>query len=225
MVLTSRNYCLSDRITFTATFKLTPGDRPINNWGVLTDGNYNLLTIVNANYYYYFYWTDSVFLNGWLTVSEAANCLTDLGECFSDPDWLTTYMYIAAAWMTKELSNLLTLLVDWQCGVLFIAKEEFFLLDWLFLNGWYNVTASEAVKLMSDWLDEMYNLLTQLLTDINWPSDCLNDSGCLELIDITAILILCLSGYSFLLDLAVGFDGWLNASEAVNIVWLTWWNH
>ena len=126
MVLTSRNYCLSDRITFTATFKLTPGDRPINNWGMLTDGNYNLLTIVNANYYYYFYWTDSVFLNGWLTVSEAANCLTDLGECFSDSDWLTTYMYIAAVWMTKELSNLLTLLVDWQCGVLFIAKEEFF---------------------------------------------------------------------------------------------------
>ena len=32
----------------------------------------------------------------------------------------------------------------------------------------------------------------------------------------TAILILWLSGYSFLLDLAVGFDGWLNASEAVN---------
>ena len=28
--------------------------------------------------------TDSVFLNGWLTVSEAANCLTDLVECFSD---------------------------------------------------------------------------------------------------------------------------------------------
>ena len=73
-----------------------------------------------------FDWTDSVFLNGWLTVSEAANCLTDLGECFSDSDWLTTYMYIAAVWMTKELSNLLTLLVDWQCGVLFIAKEEFF---------------------------------------------------------------------------------------------------
>ena len=46
----------------------------------------------------------------------------------------------------------------------------------------------------------------------------MNDSGCLELIDITAILILCLSGYSFLLVLAVGFDGWLNASEAVNIV-------
>ena len=40
----------------------------------------------------------------------------------------------------------------------------------------------------------------------------------MELIDITAILILWLSacGYSFLLDLAVGFDGWLNASEAVN---------
>ena len=41
-----------------------------------------ILTIVNENYY--FYWTDSVFLNGWLTVSEAANCLTDLVECFSD---------------------------------------------------------------------------------------------------------------------------------------------
>ena len=51
---------------------------------MLTDGNYNLLTILNANYYYYFYWTDSVFLSGWLTVSEAANCLTDLVECFSD---------------------------------------------------------------------------------------------------------------------------------------------
>ena len=25
-----------------------------------------------------------VFLNDWLTVSEAANCLTDLVECFSD---------------------------------------------------------------------------------------------------------------------------------------------
>ena len=33
-------------MTFTATFKLTPGDGPINNWGVLTDGNYNLLTII-----------------------------------------------------------------------------------------------------------------------------------------------------------------------------------
>ena len=42
-----------------------------------------ILTIVNENYYYY-YWTDSVFLNGWLTVSETANCLTDLVECFSD---------------------------------------------------------------------------------------------------------------------------------------------
>ena len=42
-----------------------------------------ILTIVTENYYY-FYWTDSVFLNGWLTVSEAANCLTDLVECFSD---------------------------------------------------------------------------------------------------------------------------------------------
>ena len=41
-----------------------------------------ILTIVNENYY--FYWTDSVFLNGWLTVSGAANCLTDLVECFSD---------------------------------------------------------------------------------------------------------------------------------------------
>ena len=41
-----------------------------------------ILSIVNENYY--FYWTDSVFLNGWLTVSEAANCLTDLVECFSD---------------------------------------------------------------------------------------------------------------------------------------------
>ena len=51
------------------------------NWGVLTDGNYNLLTIVNANYYYYFYWTDSVFLNG-----------SDLLECFSDSviDWQLT---------------------------------------------------------------------------------------------------------------------------------------
>ena len=106
-----------------------------------------------------------------------------------------------------------------------LQRKNFFAGLTVFLNGWYNVTASEAVKLMSDWLDEMYNLLTQLLTDINWPSDCLNDSGCLELIDITAILILCLSGYSFLLELAVGFDGWLNASEAVNIVWLTWWNH
>ena len=54
---------------------------------------------------------------------------------------------------------------------------------------------------MSDWLGEMHDLLTQFLTDINWPSDCLNDSGTLELIDITAaILILWLSGYLFLLD-------------------------
>ena len=50
-----------------------------------------ILTIVTENYYY-FYWTDSVFLNGWLTVSEAANCLTDLVECFSDSviDWQLT---------------------------------------------------------------------------------------------------------------------------------------
>ena len=41
-----------------------------------------ILTIVNGNYYVY--WTDSVFLSGWLTVSKAANCLTDLVECFSD---------------------------------------------------------------------------------------------------------------------------------------------
>ena len=42
-----------------------------------------ILTIIYENCYY-FYWTDSVFLNGWLTVSEAANCLTDLVECLSD---------------------------------------------------------------------------------------------------------------------------------------------
>ena len=50
-----------------------------------------ILTIVTENYYY-FYWTDSVFLNGCLTVSEAANCLTDLVECFSDSviDWQLT---------------------------------------------------------------------------------------------------------------------------------------
>ena len=49
---------------------------------MLTDGNY-ILTIETENYHY-FYWTDSVFLNGWLTVSEAANCLTDLVEYVSD---------------------------------------------------------------------------------------------------------------------------------------------
>ena len=51
-----------------------------------------ILTIVNENYY--FYWTDSVFLNGWLTVSGAANCLTDLVECLiSDSviDWQLTW--------------------------------------------------------------------------------------------------------------------------------------
>ena len=43
-----------------------------------------ILTIVTENYYY-FYWTD-ISVSQWLaiTVSEAANCLTDLVECFSD---------------------------------------------------------------------------------------------------------------------------------------------
>ena len=91
LVLRSRNYWLSDGISdFTATSKVAPVDGPINNW--VCSLMEMILTIVNANYYYYFYWTDSVFLNGWLTVSEAANCLTDLVECFSDSviDWQLT---------------------------------------------------------------------------------------------------------------------------------------
>ena len=41
---------------------------------------------------------------------------------------------------------------------------------------------------LSGWLAEMYNLLTQLLTDINWLSDCSNGSGTLKLIGIFAIM-------------------------------------
>ena len=71
------NYSLSDGISGPIFF---------NNWV------YSLmeiiLTIVNENYYYY-HWTDSVFLNGWLTVSEAANCLTDLVNELSE--WLRNY--------------------------------------------------------------------------------------------------------------------------------------
>ena len=41
---------------------------------------------------------------------------------------------------------------------------------------------------LSGWLAEMYNLLIQFLTDINWLSDCPNGSGTLKLIGIFAIM-------------------------------------
>ena len=40
---------------------------------------------------------------------------------------------------------------------------------------------------LSGWLAEMYNLLIQLLTDINWLIDCPNGSGTLKPIGIFAI--------------------------------------
>ena len=71
----------------------------------------------------------------------------------------------------------------------------------MFLNGWLHVTASEVVRFLTDlakckicFIDSVADLHQLTYTD------CLNDSGTLELMAIIVILIIWLSGYLFLMD-------------------------
>ena len=67
-----------------------------------------ILTIVNENYYY-FYSTDSVFLNGRLTISEAAIIV-----------WLTWWNVLVTQWLTDNLHS------SW------LNDSELYQTDWLY---------------------------------------------------------------------------------------------
>ena len=212
----SRNYWLSDRISaFTATLKVAPVDGPINNW--VCSLMEIILTIENENYYY-FYWTDSVFLNGWLTVSETANCLTDLVECFSDSviDWWLHSSCLNDS-ETIKLIDIIGRLIIWCAHWLKLnwpfQRKNFVAGLTVFLNGWLHVTASETARCLTDLMKCIIYWLSCWLTSTDLATVWMAQ----ELWNWWPLLLHWLFGsVVFFYGLSVGFDGWLNASEAVN---------
>ena len=154
----------------------------------------------------------NVLVTQWLTDNSHSSCLNDL-ETIKLIDVIGRLIMWCAHWLK----------LNWP-----FQRKNFVGGLTVFLNGWLHVTASEAVRCLTDLVKckSCFNLLTQLWTDINcyWPSDCLHDSGTLELMAIFVILIIWLSGYLFLMDwLWVLMAGWM--PQKLLIVWLTWWNH